>query len=291
MSGRIQILVAFLFVTLACAPIFGQQPRAYPPFTSTSSYTEYDAKGEIVSTTSSTRYESASGTWRSVSKVGDVELATLYRRGVGVYQSNSRTMRLIKESDHAPGCPIRTADELRADPTFLRTEIVLGFTAYVLRSSRTKESQTESYFVPELGGGTPFKQVSVVSDGRKVVSEPISVILGEPEAADVLGPDYLVVEEVPVFNQKLDSTVVSKPKPEYPLEALTKGLSGSVLIRVTVDETGHVLSATSRAFNGPRCLQVAAMEAAYQAVFTPTHSNGKAVPTSGMIFYQFDLPK
>lgn len=287
-STREMLLTSFI-ATLVCTPIFGQQRRTYPPFTLTGTYTEYDAKGEVISTRTFTRYESSSGTWRSVGKVGDVEMATLYRRGIGVYGSNSRTMRLIKESDHAPGCPLRTAEELLADPTFVRTEVVLGFTAYVLNSSRTKEMVSESYFVPELGGGTPFKQVSVAADGRKVISEPISVKTGEPAASDVSGPNYPVIEDVPTFNPNLNATAVEKPEAVYPPDALGKGISSTVRVSVTVDESGRVVSA--RALSGSGLFGEAAVEAAYQASFTPMHVNGRAIPQTGIISYQFSLPK
>ncbi|MFN2408376.1 MAG: hypothetical protein ABR594_20210 [Pyrinomonadaceae bacterium] len=130
MRRRPQILGLSLFVvSLVCVEAIGQQPRTYPPFTSVTQLTEYDAKGETVHVSTFTRYESSTGDWRVVSKSGDDEQATLYRRGKGVYQSSSRTSRTIKQSDHAPGCPLRTAEQLRNDPKFRRTEEVLGLCA------------------------------------------------------------------------------------------------------------------------------------------------------------------
>ncbi|HXQ34185.1 MAG TPA: energy transducer TonB [Anaerolineales bacterium] len=292
MRRRVQTLIASLFVVnLLCVAAMGQQPRTYPPFTLVSRYTEYDAKDQILRVSTHTRYESSSGDWRSVSKSGDDEQATLYRRGQGVYQSSSKTTRIIKQSDHAPGCPLRTGAELRGDPKFTRTEEVLGFTAYVLTERPSKDLLIEHYFVPELGGGTPFKQVTTYKNGPKFVNEPISVTLGEPNASDVTGPDYLPIEQVPIYLRNIGEQLLSKPDPDYPAEALSLGLSGFVNVTVTIDETGRVINAGALAGNATQSLREAAVEAAYRASFKPTIVEGSPVVAKGIINYQFVLPK
>lgn len=295
MRRRVQTLVASLFVAnLLCADAMGQvgqQPQTYPPFTVVIRYTEYDSKGEIVRVSTYTRYQSSNGDWRSVVKYGDEEHATLYRRGRGFYHSNSRTLRIIKSMDHAPGCPLRTAEELRHDRKFARTEEVLGFTAYVWVDRPAENLQMEHYFVPELGGGTPFKQVTAYKNGPKVVTEPISVTLGEPDAIDITGPDYLVIEQAPIFFRNLGEQLISKPDPDYPAEALARRLSGSVNVQVTVDENGSVINAGAMAGGAPQSLREAAVEAAYKASFKPVIVDGRAVVVNGIIDYHFVLPK
>lgn len=288
-----QALIAALFVvTLLCAAVMGQQPRKYPPFTLVGSYTEYDAKGQIVRVSTFTRYESSNGDWRYVSKSGDDEQATIYRRGKGVYQSNSKTARIIKQSDHAPGCPLRTGDELRRDPKFTRTEEILGFTAYVLTDRPpTRDVVIEHYFVPELGGGTPFKQVTTYKNGPKFVSEPVSVKLGEPDAIDVTGPDYLTIEQEPVFIVNIAEKLLSKPEAYYPADALSLGRSGYVSVTVTIDETGRVITASALPGNSSQSMREAAVEAAYRALFKPQIAEGRPVVVKGIINYQFVLPK
>lgn len=132
---HLPLTAALFLILLVSVDAMGQQPRLYPSYQSVTRTTEYDAKGEVINVSTHARYEASSGDWRVVSKLGADEQATLYRRGKGVYQSNSRTSRIVKLSDHAPGCPLRTADDLRRDARFDRTEKVLGFTAYVDRSS------------------------------------------------------------------------------------------------------------------------------------------------------------
>lgn len=291
MTRRLHILVLLVFVSgLGYADARGQQRRTYPPFTSVTRHTEYDARGEVINVSTSTRYESSTGDWRVVAKSGGYEQATLYRRGKGVYQSNSRTNRTVKQSDHAPGCPLRTAEELRNDPQFRRTEEVLGLIAYVLVERRIADMTTEHYFVPELGGGTPFKQVTTYTDGPKFVNEPISLKLGEPAATDVTGPDYFVIEQEPLFVRNLGEYVLSKPDPDYPPEALTQRLSGVVRVSVTIDDTGQVIMAAGMA-GAPQSLRKAAVEAAYKASFKPVIADGVAVVGKGIIDYSFVLPK
>jgi len=290
MRSRVYTMVASLFVaTLLCAEAMGQQ--SYPPYTLVTRYTQYDANGETVRVSTNTRYQSSSGDWRSVGKVGSGEQATLYRRGRGVFHSDSRTSRLIKSMDHAPGCPIRTGEDLRRDPKFARTEEVLGLTAYVWIESPAKDMTVEHYFVPELGGGTPFKQVTTYKNGPKFVSEPLSVTLGEPAASDVTGPDYLIVDQPPVFLKNINEHLLSKPDPGYPTEALVHRWSGVVRVIVTVDETGAVITVTALDGFAPDSLRDAAMDAAYKASFKPVISEGKIVIAKGILDYRFDLPK
>jgi len=194
--------------------------------------------------------------------------------------------------DHAPGCPIRTGEELRRDPKFVRTEEVLGFRSYVLSENTAKDLLIEYYYVPELGGGTPLKQVTSHKNGPKSVSEPVSVTLGEPAASDVTGPDYLVVEQEPVFLKNLDKHLLSKPDAGYPTEALVHGWSGVVQVMVTVDETGAVISAGALdAGLPPQSLRDAAIDAAYKALFKPAITEGRVVVAKGILAYRFALPK
>lgn len=292
MRRRVQTLVAALFVTiLVCVAAMGQQPRTYPPYTLVTRSTEYDPKGEVLRVSTQTSYHSSNGDWRTVGKSGDIEYASLYRRGKGVYQSNSRTHRLIKQMNHAPGCPLRTAEELRADRKFTRTEEILGFTAYVWSESPNADLSMEHYYVAELGGGTPVKSATTYKNGPKVVSDVISIKLGEPDASDIAGPDYLVIEQEPRFVNNIAEQLLDKPEPDYPAEALARGLSGYVNVSVVVDENGSVISAGARAGGAAQLLRQAAVDAAFKASFKPLIIDGQAFVTTGMINYQFVLPK
>jgi TonB family protein len=83
----------------------------------------------------------------------------------------------------------------------------------------------------------------------------------------------------------LNAKATSLPKPAYPKVAKAAGASGTVMVQVIVDETGKVTSAT--AVSGHPLLRQSAVQAAYQARFTPTMLSGKPVKVSGMISYNF----
>lgn len=292
MTRRVLTLIATLFAAnLLCVAVMGQQDRTYPAFTLVTRYTEYGVKGEELRVATSTRYQSSTGDWRSVSKSDGDEHASLYRRGAGVYQSNSRTSRLIKEMSHAPGCPLRTAADLRADSKFDRTEDVLGFTAYVLVDRAVKDLVMEHYYVAELGGGTPVKSKTTHSSGLRFEAEPISIKLGEPDPLDVSGPDYVVIEQEPVWSNNLHEQLLSKPDPEYPADAIARRLSGLVTVMITIDDLGQVVVAAVRPGSAPSPLREAAIEAAYKASFKPMVIDGRPVIARGYINYQFVQPK
>jgi len=278
-------------IIFACASEAGaQETRVYPAFTMTIQTTAYDARGQAISTPTATRYDSASGDWRYVRNVGGFEMATLYRRGRGVYDSDSRTQLILKTSAHAPGCPLRTAEQLRSDPKFVRTEFILGFEAYFLKQ-RLPDADfvMETSFVPELGGGTPFKRIYTYDDGRKIIEEPIGVVLGEPFAADLKGPDYPVIEQLPAFDKELKARAISQPDPVFPPDGDTGGFGNTVFVSVVIDENGRVLTANS---NTPiTFLAEPAIAASYQATFKPFLCNGKAVMARGLLRYKFVSPQ
>jgi TonB family protein len=85
----------------------------------------------------------------------------------------------------------------------------------------------------------------------------------------------------------INGKAISKPQPVYPAIARAARASGTVNVQVTVDEGGHVISA--KAIGGHPLLQQAAVEAAYQARFSPTRLSGQPVKVSGVVSYNFVL--
>jgi protein TonB len=85
----------------------------------------------------------------------------------------------------------------------------------------------------------------------------------------------------------LNGKAVSKPAPSYPREALYQRVTGTVVVHITVDETGRVVEA--EAVCGPALLHEASVRAARQARFTPTLLDGKPVKVSGTITYNFNI--
>jgi TonB family protein len=74
-------------------------------------------------------------------------------------------------------------------------------------------------------------------------------------------------------------------KPAYPQEAKAQRVSGTVKVRVTIDESGAVIRAC--AIEGPKLLQRASEIAAYKAKFAPTLLEQKPVKVTGIITYNY----
>lgn len=85
----------------------------------------------------------------------------------------------------------------------------------------------------------------------------------------------------------LNAKATSKPEPPYPALAKAARASGAVIVKVTVDETGKVVSAEAVA--GHPLLRPAAVAAAREAKFTPTLLSGKPVRVTGLLTYSFVL--
>jgi TonB family protein len=71
----------------------------------------------------------------------------------------------------------------------------------------------------------------------------------------------------------------------YPSEARARRISGYVVLRVLVDETGQIVRAN--AICGPRQLRKATEEAALRARYAPATLNGQPVKLSSVVYYRF----
>lgn len=87
----------------------------------------------------------------------------------------------------------------------------------------------------------------------------------------------------------LNGKATSLPKPEYPAAAKAVRAEGTVTVQITVSEEGTVQSA--RAVSGHPLLRAASEAAASGATFSPTLLSGQAVKISGVLTYNFVLPK
>jgi len=83
----------------------------------------------------------------------------------------------------------------------------------------------------------------------------------------------------------LNGHSVTKPAPKYPEEAKREGISGTVVVQITVDESGKVIKAEPLC--GHPLLAKAAADAALAARFTPTLLSDRPVKVSGVITYNF----
>ncbi len=89
----------------------------------------------------------------------------------------------------------------------------------------------------------------------------------------------------PLSGGVLNGKAIILPQPEYPAAAKAAGAAGTVVVRITIDEQGNVISAV--AVSGPPSLQSASINAALQAKFAPTLLVGEPVQVIGIITYNF----
>ncbi len=93
----------------------------------------------------------------------------------------------------------------------------------------------------------------------------------------------------PISGGVLNGRALSLPTPVYPDVARRMRTEGVVQVEVVVDENGKVVSA--RALSGPGMLRDAAVKAASLAHFSPTKLSGLPVKVTGLINYNFTVPK
>ena len=87
----------------------------------------------------------------------------------------------------------------------------------------------------------------------------------------------------------LAGKAIDKPQPVYPEMAKAAGIEGAVVVEVTLDEQGYVISA--RAVSGHPLLREAAVEAARGWRFSPTTLEGAAVKVIGTLTFNFKLTR
>jgi TonB family protein len=91
----------------------------------------------------------------------------------------------------------------------------------------------------------------------------------------------------PVEGAVLQGYAIHKEQPAYPQAAKAQRISGPVLIKVVIDETGKVIDA--RILCGADLLAVAAREAALKWRFNPTSIIGQPVKVQGVLTFNFTL--
>jgi TonB family protein len=92
-----------------------------------------------------------------------------------------------------------------------------------------------------------------------------------------------VQKGTPAVSKELEGKVVSLPIAECPLNG-QEAIPGTVVVRVTVNKTGHVTEA--KASGGDWLLRGAASEAAMKSTFAPEKLRSRA--TEGTITYTFE---
>ena len=139
--------------------------------------------------------------------------------------------------------------------------------------------------------GVRTREYERVSDGVRCLSynhgkselfQELTEIWNQFEPPDAANKGAAKKSELTVLNGK----ALKLPKPDYPDAAAQRRLSGIVVVKVEIDETGTVIRATDMC-QGPPFLSESAVAAAMKARFSPTMLDGKPIKVPGIILYNF----
>lgn len=147
-----------------------------------------------------------------------------------------------------------------------------------------------SWKIDDIGGSEKETQVTMgVPSPTPIASVPTETIPPPPplpsDTAGVTTENKTAGNHAPISGGVLNGKAISLPQPPYPPVAKAVHASGAVVVQVTIDEKGNVISAS--AVSGHPLLRAAATAAARQARFAPTKLSGEPVKVNGVINYNF----
>jgi len=144
------------------------------------------------------------------------------------------------------------------------------------RVGRGKVTITEVGEAPETAPSSPPQTQS-----KPVTQTPAAPTTPPPTMNTETSAD----DKAPIEGGFLNGKAIDLPKATYPEAARKNHEAGTVQVKVIIDETGKVISAT--AIFGPEVLRDSAVKAAMRAKFKPSAVNGVPVKISGILTYDF----
>lgn len=148
---------------------------------------------------------------------------------------------------------------------------------------KADEFYLKSYTIARKNFGNESKEVEQIANSRICSSEDIDMKRDElfnDEFNKIFG-----VKQNNFTSKIINGKARQLIKPPYPKEAKEKRLTGTIKIRVTINEQGNVIEAKSICGNG--VLEKVSEEAAFISKFSPTFLDDKAVKVTGLIVYRF----
>jgi protein TonB len=205
---------------------------------------------------------------------GDLDFITLVAPVPVPQQAQPEKHEEAKPQNEKQNVDVRK--ELIADVT--RTELV------------PKEVSAKASDIPPVRRGV----TTVLGTESSNAAAPVAA--GSGTGVLPTGPTRVNIEEpppppaptpprAPISGGVLNGKAISLPKPAYPAIARQAHASGTVVVQVTIDENGSVISA--HAVSGHPLLQAVAVAAARGARFSPTKLSGQPVKVTGVITYNF----
>lgn len=206
-------------------------------------------------------------------------LAMIYYREGDARKAEELYTRSLASREKADG-----AESVRVAESLL-------FLAQFYRSERNSE-RSASYYVRSLK--MYGKLLGVASDEFERASDGYTCLGHESRRPELLEELNWIRKRLSpsattgVVNEGrvLNGMAVSLPKPQYPDAARDRRLSGIVIVKVLIDESGKVIKAQDMC-GGPPYLSESSIKAAMKARFTPTRLSGMPVKVNGVIQYNF----
>ncbi|MGQ0761759.1 MAG: TonB family protein [Acidobacteriota bacterium] len=195
--------------------------------------------------------------------------------------SGFREMRRRKEQE-----PIGQDDRARRHAELAQGAVISMDRAVQIATSKYPGKVLACSLGRDKDGPVFYHLVIIVTEGDKTVTKYVwisavdgTILKSEDERKAATSTGGMI--EGGVLNGK----AISLPVPAYPEIARAARASGAVTVQIAVDEQGNVVSA--RAVSGHPLLQGAAISAARQAKFSPTHLQGQPVSVTGQLVYNF----
>lgn len=206
-------------------------------------------------------------------------LALAYYRQGDKRKSEDMYQRALAAREKAFGAEsARVADSLYDLGEFYRAEKDYDRAASSYRRSLLIYGKLSGIDTPEFERASDGYSCLAYVDEKLEVGKDLKEI--RKQFAPPQTPDDLLETRV------LNGMAISLPKPAYSVEARRRNLSGTVVVKVEIDETGRVISAVDMC-KGPPYLSQSSVASALNARFTPTKLSGKPVKVKGIIQYRF----
>jgi TonB family protein len=145
--------------------------------------------------------------------------------------------------------------------------------------------ESGAWKIDNIGGRDSEEVGSSPSPSASVVVDEPPPLPPSPVNENEKNQSQSASKRAPISGGVLNGKAITLPAPPYPPIARAAKASGTVVVQVTLDEQGNVISA--RAVSGHPLLQAAAVAAARNAKFSPTRLSGEPVRVTGVITYNF----
>lgn len=163
-----------------------------------------------------------------------------------------------------------------------------------LRTAATKAARKATFAPEKLSAKGKVVTGTITYDFAAPATEPQAATSGSPSVSPAVteshptsgSPVANADSSGPVTGDALAGVEMDLPQAEYPESARSRGISGTIIVKVRVNRAGKVVSwATS---SGDSRLRAAALKAAKKARFAPEKLPGKG-EVVGTITYNFKL--